>query len=138
MDVFRTFVVPAANQADAQAIFEHASDISAPGGIGMFTVGLSPTGSAPATFYINSGLVPTTWAALFPYARWTYNPVTQLWAHIQASNGIPVSVYNAAIAAGYSITQAQVNTILTTCDISDQDPWAVMARLGVQLVSAVI
>lgn len=51
-DIFRTIIVPAAEQAEAQAI---AAEY--PGGAGMFETGCSPTGEAPATDYISSGFM---------------------------------------------------------------------------------
>ena len=52
--IFRTMIVPAAEQAEAQAI---AAEY--PGGEGMFTTACSPTGLLPATDYISSGYVTT-------------------------------------------------------------------------------
>jgi len=51
-EIFRTIVVPADEQAEAQAI---AAEY--PGGAGMFTTACSPTGDLPATDYISSGLM---------------------------------------------------------------------------------
>lgn len=50
VEIFRTIVVPAAEQALAQAI---AAEY--PGGAGMFTTACSPTGLLPATDYISTG-----------------------------------------------------------------------------------
>lgn len=51
-DLFRTMICTA---AEAPAAREAAAAV--PGGEGMFTAGLSPTGEAPATDYISSGYV---------------------------------------------------------------------------------
>ena len=51
-EIFRTIVVPADEQAEAQAI---AAEY--PGGAGMFTTACSPTGDLPATDYISSGML---------------------------------------------------------------------------------
>ena len=51
-EIFRTIVVSADEQAEAQAI---AAEY--PGGAGMFTTACSPTGDLPATDYISSGLM---------------------------------------------------------------------------------
>ena len=53
MDIFATIIV---TEAQAQAARDAAAQI--PGGEGMFTAGLSPTGAEPATHYIASGRVP--------------------------------------------------------------------------------
>jgi hypothetical protein len=52
VEIFRTIVVPADEQAEAQAI---AAEY--PGGAGMFTTACSPTGDLPATDYISSGML---------------------------------------------------------------------------------
>jgi len=53
MDIFATIIVTADK---AQAARDAAAQI--PGGEGMFTAGLSPTGAEPATHYISSGWIP--------------------------------------------------------------------------------
>ena len=53
MDIFATIIVTA---AQAQAARDAAATI--PGGEGMFTTGLSATGTEPATHYIASGWIP--------------------------------------------------------------------------------
>lgn len=53
MDIFATIIVTAANVEQARTLAA-----SIPGGEGMFTAGLSATGSTPATHYISSGSVP--------------------------------------------------------------------------------
>jgi len=52
VEIFRTIIVPADEQAEAQAI---AAEY--PGGAGMFTTACSPTGDLPATDYISSGML---------------------------------------------------------------------------------
>lgn len=52
-DVFATIIVTA---AQAQAARDAAATI--PGGDGMFTTSLSPTGQEPATHFISSGTMP--------------------------------------------------------------------------------
>ena len=53
MDIFATIIV---TEAQAQAARDAAAQI--PGGEGMLTAGLSPTGAEPATHYIASGWIP--------------------------------------------------------------------------------
>lgn len=51
-DIFRTIIVTVESQEAAQLIA-----VTYDGGDGMFTVGCSPSGTAPATHYISSGFV---------------------------------------------------------------------------------
>ena len=74
----------------------------------MWSVGLSADGSAPATHYINSGLVRVELAAMLDDA--------------------------AALAAGTGIDLAQAQYILSQADVSAEDPLAVMARRGLEPV----
>jgi len=53
MDIFATIIVTADKAEQARTI---AAEI--PGGEGMLTAGLSPTGAEPATHYIASGWIP--------------------------------------------------------------------------------
>ena len=87
-ELFRTIVVPANEQAEAQAIAA-----ASPGGAGMFTTACSPTGDRPATDYISSGLM------------------------------------DAEIVDALALA-------LPTADISEEPPFVVLDRLGLQLVTA--
>ena len=80
-DVFRTIVVPAAQQAAAQEI---APD--------CFTTGLSADGTAPATHYIASGHLP--------------------------------------------VDQADAIALLAGVDVSEEEPFAAMGRLGLRFLSS--
>ena len=61
---YRTIIVPAAFQQLAQALCEAAAEGDA--GKGMFTTGLSETGTEPATHYISSGHIYESLADLLP------------------------------------------------------------------------
>lgn len=61
-DVFVTIIIPA---AEVEAARELAATV--PGGQGMFTAALSPTGSAPAKHYISSGYVSPELASMFDH-----------------------------------------------------------------------
>lgn len=74
----------------------------------MWSTGLSATGEAPATHYINSGPVRVELAAMLGDA--------------------------ATLAAGTGIDLAQAQYILMQADVSAEDPLAVMARRGLEPV----
>lgn len=129
-DVFRTLVVPAASLADAQNI--HA-DAYPNGGAGMFTTPCSATGTNPPTWYISSGLVDPTFAALLRWSRAIPN-VSGGWTIILSGTGNAAALLAAATAAGYATNLAAVNALLTASDVSDQPPFAVLARMGLQMI----
>ena len=59
----RTIIIPASAQANAQAL---CKGLAGAAGDGMFVVGLSASGEAPATHYISSGTISAEMAALLP------------------------------------------------------------------------
>ncbi len=109
-DAFRTLIVPTANVELARAI---AASFG-PGGEGMWTTPLSPTGADPATHYISTGYVPEQFA----------NLLTD-----------PVAVYDAATVQGVETTQEAVDELMAAADISDEEPFVAMGRLGVSIVN---
>lgn len=60
MNVLRTIIVPAGMVNAARQL---GTEI-APGGHGMYTTGLSPTGLPPATHYVSSGWIEEGFAAI--------------------------------------------------------------------------
>lgn len=109
MDIFRTLIVAA---IDAPLAREIAASFG-PGGAGMWTTALSADGTEPATHYISSGYIPEQFA----------NLLTD-----------PVGVYEAATAQGVTTTQDAVDDIFANADISDEEPFSAMARLGLVIV----
>jgi hypothetical protein len=79
----------------------------------MFATGLSADGNAPASHYVTAGMIEDTFAALLTDAG---------------------AVYAACQSAGLPHTLAQVQALLASADISDEEPFAAMSRLGLQLV----
>ena len=110
-DVFRTLIVPATQVALARSLGAGLS----PGGAGMFTTGLSPSGSAPATHFVSTGLIGERFAECI------------------ASGG---ALHAACTEAGASVTRAQCDALVAGSDVSEEEPFAVFARLGLSLVSA--
>lgn len=108
--VFRTMILPANFVPLAQDL---ATGVSGEAGSGMWTTGLSPTGTEPATHYISTGMIDSQFAGMLTDAD-------ALCAACQAS--------------GASATLAQCQAIVTAADVSEQPPFDAFARLGLQLV----
>lgn len=94
---------------------------------GMFTAALSPTGNAPATHFISSGLVPQ------PYAQ-TLTSDTLLFTRAKKAWEDDGDVF--------PFTQLQVTNALANCDITNgtkngqpETPFQAMARLGLKPIS---
>ncbi len=108
-DVHACMIVPASLAPLARALAAGLSDR----GVGMFEVGLSATGDAPATHYVSTGMIDDEIAALLKDAA---------------------ALFAACNAAGAPVTLSQCTALVSQSDVSDQEPFAAFSRLGLQLV----
>ena len=112
----RTLICPASIVAQARNI----GDCLHPAASGMFVSPLSPSGSAPATHYVSSGLIEDLWLPALS------DPDT-----LYAAAQYGASQQGIALTA----TRADCVALLTAGDISSE-PWQVAcARLGLQQVA---
>ena len=121
----RTFIVPSAVVDMARTM---CSALAGPAGDGMFTTELSATGSDPVTHYISSGVISDEMAALLPLT--TVNPD----GTVTTAPGDPAYVVELAAQAGITVTVEQVTALLSTVDMSEQEPFAALNRAGLQMV----
>jgi hypothetical protein len=128
MTTLRTIIIPASLQTKAQGL---TKGLAGTAGDGMFITGLSATGNAPATHYVSSGPISDDMAALLPCTS-----VTQVDGKdvVTTAPGQPAAVPALAKKAGITTTLAQINALYASIDVSDQEPFAAMARLGLQIV----
>ncbi len=129
-DIFRTLIVPDAQVALARAI----AAALAPGGAGMWTTPLSPTGTAPATHWASSGLIPPGWQQMVPTQVWAENADGQ-WVKVSETPGDPALVLHAALAAGIETDADAIAALFASADVTEQDPYEACARLGLTLVN---
>ena len=129
-DLFRTLIIPAAHVEAARAI---AAGFG-PGGVGMWRTELSPTGKAPATHYISSGQIPAEFAGLSPFKEYARDAKTGKLVEASSYAGDAKTVAAFATKAGLSVTEAQIAAIFAAADVSTQEPFAAMERLGLMLV----
>ena len=108
---FRTLIIPASLAAQANTV---AAALS-PAGAGMFTTGLSITGTEPATHYVSTGHLGADFAAII----------------VDGS-----LLHGACVDAGVSITLAECQALVTAADVSEEEPFVAFERLGVQLIQA--
>jgi len=125
----RTIIVPANKQALSQAL---TVGLAGSAGDGMFVVGLSATGKAPATHFISSGPISTEMAALLPCKTVTQDKDGK--AVVTTAPGMPEAVPALATKAGISTTKTKITALYASIDVSDQPPFEAMARLGLQMV----
>jgi hypothetical protein len=125
MWTYRCLIVP-----DSQVAFarELTAAVAGPAGAGMFTAALSPTGSEPATHWISAGMIAGNFAALLPLT--TYMPD----AEPIHTLGQPEAVAAIATTNGYPTTAEQVQALLAASDVTEQEAFTALARLGLQIV----
>ena len=124
-----TIILPAAAQALARALCEAAAGES---GAGMFTTGLSATGEAPATHFISSGAVENHFADILPVGTVTMVDDVNT---VERSAGDVDAVIQLAKDAGQTVDAKTIGGLFAALDVSEQQPFVAMARLGLQLVT---
>jgi hypothetical protein len=100
----------------------------------MFTTPLSPTGEAPPTHYISSGLIEEPFADLLPLTGVSYAEDGTPSTSTRPGN-VALTVQLAA-DAGLPITEAEVAAMLAAVDVSDQAAADALARLGLRIIAA--
>lgn len=129
-DAFRTLIVPAANVDLAR---ELAASFGT-GGSGMWTTPLSASGIGPATHYVSTGLIPEEFAYMMPTQVWETDEQGQ-WVMTDSVPGNPQAVWDAASQAGVNCTVAQVQEVFDTADVTPQEPFVAMGRLGLKIIN---
>ena len=129
MNLFRTMIVPDANVALARQLCALEA-----GGAGMLITGLSADGAAPATHYISSGECPPLIVQFCPVQTWEQQD--GVWVMTGSTPGDPQAVVDAAKAADPPVqcTLAEIEDLFAAADITEQDPWVALGRLGLKLV----
>lgn len=129
MDEFRTMILPAAVTPLAREIANTLSTAAQ----GMWTTGLSPTGAEPATPYISSGFITPEFAFMVPEQFWAQDEAGE-WIQTGSTPGDPVAVYEACTAAGMMVTQDEIDAVFAVADVTEQEPFVAMGRMGLVLV----
>ena len=130
-DVFRTMIVPAAQQALAQQI---AVTVAPVAGQGMWTSAFSADGQEPATHYCSTGYIGPEWEVLMPLQTW--EEIDGTWTQTDADPGDATQLLGAiqAMDPDSTITILQIVDLFAAADVTTQDPWVAFGRLGLQAV----
>lgn len=105
----RTMIVPATIAPQVRALV----DSFGPAAQGMWTTALSPTGAEPATHYISTGMIDRPFADMM---------------------ASPHALQSGCAAMGIEVPLSMCEAILGAADVSEEEPFDAMARLGLQLV----
>lgn len=129
MCTHRTLIVPAAVAENAKGLAKQFG----PAADGMWTTALSPTGELPATHYVSAGHIGTEFADFLPCKRVTHDAEgnAQI-AETPANHAAFDAMAKAAKVA--APPKAGFDALMAAVDVSDEDPWAAMTRLGLQMV----
>jgi hypothetical protein len=119
---FRTLILPA-DCTQTAATLAAGTD---PAGVNMWTTGLSPSGTEPATHYISTGMLGAQFAALLPLQDPETGEVL--------SPGLPDTLAALVLQAGLTITGPEIAALFAAADVTTQDPHEALARLGLQLI----
>ena len=125
----RAIIVPASIVEPARAA---CAGLAGPGGSGMFTTPLSPTGEVPPTHYISSGLIEAPFADLLPLTSVSYAEDST--PSVETRPGNVALTTQLASAAGLPITEAEVSALLAAVDVSDSAAEDALARLGLKII----
>lgn len=102
-------------QADHAPLARELAAALSPAGVGMFTSGLVPAGSAPGTeptHFISTGKIDAQFGPLLKDAN---------------------ALHGAGTQAGVACDLADVQALVDTADVTDEPPFDAMGRLGLEL-----
>jgi len=133
MDDFRTMILP----ADVTPLAQRIASTLSPAGAGMWTTGLAPTAEGSATHFISTGQISPEFAYMVPCQVWAQDE-DGAWVQTGSEPGNPVAVYNACVAAGMEVTLAEVEAVFAVADVTEQDPFVAMARMGLVMVQETV
>ena len=129
MWVHRTIIVHASVVESARAA---CAGLAGPGGSGMFTTPLSPTGEAPPTHYISSGLIEAPFADLLPLTSVSY--AEDGTPSIDTRPGDIGLTVQLAEDAGLPITEAEVSALFAAVYVSEAPTEAVLSFLNLTII----
>ena len=141
-DVFRSMVVAAADAPLVRSI----ADMFAGSPQHMWQTGLSADGKAPPTHYIATGYVPEGYQVMAPWQEWEWQQPDPdqpgAWVMTFSYAGRPDIVWQACQqpispddpSPRVPCTLAQVEGAFQRSDMTSQDPWVALGRLGLQIV----
>ena len=141
-DVFRTMILVAADAPLVRSI----ADMFAGSPQHMWQTGLSADGKAPATHYIATGYVPEGYQVMAPWQEWEWQQPDPdqpgAWVMTFSYPGRPDIVWQACQqpiseddpSPRVPCTLEEVEGAFLRSDMTLQDPWVAMGRLGLQIV----
>lgn len=127
--IFRTLIVPDSCVEAARTIAAGLEPVS---GQNMWTTGLSPTGQGQPTHWISTGLMGSEWGPILPLTEWAWEDGQ--WMLVSDDPGQPAALFGMCQQLGIPITQPELNDVFDLADVTFQEPFVAMERLGIRII----
>ena len=126
---FRTLIIPTAH---VQLARDLAAAIDPAGSQGLFMTPL--TNGQTVTHYISSGIVSDSFAQPLPLTQWAQDE-EGAWVQTSHWPGMPEAIAQmaATLDPPFPLEAAQVAAAFAASDISEQEPFVAMGRMGLSL-----
>jgi len=127
--MFRTMIIATAN---VQLARDLAAAIDSVSSQGLFLTPL--TNGQTVTHYIATGIVSDQFAMPLPLTTWAQDE-EGAWVQTSHSPGDPQAIADIAASLNppFEVTLAQIEAAFLASDISEQEPFTAMGRLGLSL-----
>ena len=128
---FRTLIIPIAH---VQLARDLAAAIDPVASVGLFMTPL--TNGNQITHYISSGIVSDSFAEPLPCTQWAQDEDNN-WVQTSHSPGDPQAIADIAaqLDPPFDVSAAEIEVAFAASDISEQEPFVAMGRLGLSLHS---
>lgn len=125
----RTMIVPEELVLNVRAL----ADQFGPSSQNMWVTGVSPDGDLPVTHYVSAGFIGDEFADFLPCKSTTVDTEGNSTVTERPAN-YALFVELATLSGIDVIPQLVFNSIMQAVDVSDQEPFTALSRLGLQLV----
>ena len=129
-DIFRTMIIPAAQQVLAQNI---ATSVKPVEGDGMWVTPLSAVASGVPSHYISTGFISPEWESLMPVQNWELQDGS--WVMTSSSPGDAATLHSILESVSAGISLAEVEEVFAAADVTMQEPFTAMERMGLVMVT---
>ena len=126
---FRTLIIPTAH---VQLARDLAAAIDPVASVGLFMTAL--TDGTQVTHYISSGIVSDQFAMPLPCTTWAQDE-EGAWVQVSHSPGDPQAIADIAaqLDPPFDVSSEQIAAAGAASDISEQEPFVAMGRMGLSL-----
>jgi hypothetical protein len=126
---FRTMLIPSAH---VQLARDLAAAIDPVASVSLFMTGL--TDGNQITHYISSGIVSDAFAQPLPCTTWAQDEAGA-WVQVSHWPGMPEAIAQMAgqLDPPFDVTAQQIEVAFNASDITAQEPFVAMARMGLAL-----